>query len=170
MPLHERFVAGRLSSPEHHIFRCIVQYGYKDARRDSHNFETQLLMKVAEFIPQEGNTDMAGNASSVMVGMVSDQVVRHLEVPTRATRKKRLLKGCLRERMKAKVQELVKKKESEVSYIIGHKIVSAYESSSVVKRTEISICWFLRRNSRRPAVSLGLSHTSVVQVGMVYRL
>jgi KUP system potassium uptake protein len=171
VPLHERFVVSRLGSPEHHIFRCIVRYGYKDARRDSHNFETQLLMKVAAFIRQEGNADMARNASSVMVGMASDQVASALGGPNKGAKKKVAFKGEFEtEGMKAEVQELVKEKESGVSYVIGHTIVSAHESSSVVKRTAINIYGFLRRNSRRPAVSLGLPHTSVVEVGMVYRV
>lgn len=172
VPLNEQFVVGRLGSPEHHIFRCVVRYGYKDARRDSHNFENQLLMKVAEFIRQEGDdTDMARNANSVMVGMVSDQVASALEGPNKDNKKKVAFKEVFeRERTKAEVQELVKEKENGVSYVIGHTIVAAHESSSVVKRTAINIYGLLRRNSRRPTVSLGLPHTSVVEVGMVYRV
>lgn len=171
VPLNERFVIGRLGSPEDHIFRCLVQYGYKDTRRDAHNFETQLLMKVAEFIRQEGDTDVAQITNSVVVETVSDQVAGALEGPKIDKKKRVAFKGVFeRERMKAEVQELVKEKESGVSYVIGHTIVMAHESSSVVKRTAINIYGFLRRNSRRSSVSLGLPHTSVVEVGMVYRV
>ncbi|KAJ4757852.1 Potassium transporter [Rhynchospora pubera] len=171
VPLSERFVVGRLGSPEHHIFRCVVRYGYKDAKRDSHNFETQLLMKVAEFIRQEGDANMARNVNSIVVATISDQVASALEGSKKERKKRVAFKGVFeREKMKAEVQELVEEKENGVSYVIGHTIVLAHDSSSVLKRTAINIYGFLRRNSRRPSVSLGLPHTSVVEVGMVYRV
>lgn len=71
----------------------------------------------------------------------------------------------------AEVKELMEEKEAGVSYMIGHTCVFAHESSSAVKKFAVNVVYgFLRRNSRRPAVVLGIPHTSLIEVGMAYRV
>ena len=69
------------------------------------------------------------------------------------------------------VKTLLEERESGVSYIIGHTCVQAHESSSAVKKFAVNVVYgFLRRNSRRPAVELGIPNTSLIEVGMTYKV
>ena len=69
------------------------------------------------------------------------------------------------------VKTLLEELESGVSYMIGHTCVQAHESSPAVKKFAINVVYgFLRRNSRRPAVELGIPNTSLIEVGMTYKI
>ncbi|CAL5041451.1 unnamed protein product [Urochloa decumbens] len=69
------------------------------------------------------------------------------------------------------VKTLMEERESGVSYMIGHTCVEAHEASPAVKKFAVNVVYgFLRRNSRRPAAELGIPHTSLVEVGMTYRV
>ncbi|XP_022891524.1 potassium transporter 6-like isoform X6 [Olea europaea var. sylvestris] len=46
----ERFLVGHIGLREHHIYRCVVRYGYRDARVDDVKFENDLICSIAEYI------------------------------------------------------------------------------------------------------------------------
>ncbi|KAE8674196.1 putative potassium transporter 13 [Hibiscus syriacus] len=56
VPANLRFVISRIGPLDLCLFQCVVRYGYKDKRKDSHDFENQLIETVAEFL-QRGNND-----------------------------------------------------------------------------------------------------------------
>ncbi|OAY71478.1 putative potassium transporter 13, partial [Ananas comosus] len=172
IPIDERFLVGRIGPKEYRLFRCIVRYGYKDGGWDSYDFEDQLFMKIAEFLEQEED-ELWVNREMAVIGKLSNQVVsavsRSKEVEERQ-RKVKFEKVLVREKSKPEVRELVEEREAGVSYMMGHTCVLAHESSSFIKKFAIDVLYgFLRRNSRRPAVALGIPHTSLIEVGMVYR-
>ncbi|KAG8074949.1 hypothetical protein GUJ93_ZPchr0006g46465 [Zizania palustris] len=194
----ERFLVGRIGPPANRLFRCIVRYGYKEGRWDHFNFENQLLMKVVEFLRQEdAELSTSGEmsvipASSSCCGIM--QVIANTATPTssseiddddddsaccRTRRKVRFYDDEAADTeeeetaqwAKAEVKELLEEKEAGVSYMIGHTCVFAHESSSAIKKFVVNVVYgFLRRNSRRPAVVLGIPHTSLIEVGMAYRV
>ncbi|XP_020109061.1 probable potassium transporter 13 [Ananas comosus] len=173
IPIDERFLVGRIGPKEYRLFRCIVRYGYKDGGWDSYDFEDQLFMKIAEFLEQEED-ELWVNREMAVIGKLSNQVVsavsRSKEVEERQ-RKVKFEKVLVREKSKPEVRELVEEREAGVSYMMGHTCVLAHESSSFIKKFAIDVLYgFLRRNSRRPAVALGIPHTSLIEVGMVYRV
>nr|XP_029116219.1 probable potassium transporter 13 isoform X1 [Elaeis guineensis] len=171
VPVDERFLIGRIGPPEYRLFRCIVRHGYKDGGRDSHEFENQLLLKVAEYLQQEVGDSLVNGEMSV-VGQPSNPVVDAVVGSERTeTSKKRVrFREAVREDVRQEVRELVEEREAGVSYMMGHTCVLAHESSSFIKKFAINVVYgFLRRNSRRPAVALGMPHTSLIEVGMVYQ-
>ncbi|KAK1283737.1 putative potassium transporter 13 [Acorus calamus] len=69
------------------------------------------------------------------------------------------------------VRELVEARESGVVYMIGHTCVVARRPSPLMKKVAIDFVYgFLRRNFRRPAVTLGIPHEALIEVGMVYHV
>uniref|UniRef100_A0A0D6QYA2 Potassium transporter n=1 Tax=Araucaria cunninghamii TaxID=56994 RepID=A0A0D6QYA2_ARACU len=65
--------------------------------------------------------------------------------------------------------ELVDAKEAGVAHVLGHTYMKAKDSSSILKKVVINIVYaFLRRNCRGPSVTLGIPHTSLLEVGMIY--
>ncbi|KAG9439449.1 hypothetical protein H6P81_019614 [Aristolochia fimbriata] len=171
VPVSERFLIGRIGPPEYRLFRCIVRYGYKDARRDSYDFENQIIMKVGEFLQQESEGGGAlGNFS--LIGTPSRPVaeaVGHLPLKNvgGAGRPKKVRFKDLG--VKEEVKDLAEAKEAGVAYMMGNPCIIARESSSLWKKIAIDIVYgFLRRNCRGPAVALGIPYASLIEVGMVY--
>ena len=67
------------------------------------------------------------------------------------------------------VERLSEAKQMGVAYMIGNTRVVAREESSFLKKFAINLIYrFLRQNCQRPAVALGIPHTSLIEVGMVY--
>lgn len=191
----ERFLVGRVGSPENLLFRCVVRYGYKEGRWDHFNFENQLLMKVVEFLRlQEGAADPSDSGELSIIPAARpnyyNQLMMTVDVdaapqvasnssssaeiePGIFTRKVRFEEAWAgyEEMKSSEVKTLLEERESGVSYMIGHTCVLAHESSSAVKKFAVNIVYgFLRRNSRRPAVELGVPHASLIEVGMTYRV
>ncbi|KAJ0980781.1 hypothetical protein J5N97_009036 [Dioscorea zingiberensis] len=166
----QRFLIGRIGAPKYHIFQCIARYGYKDVRLDSNKFENQLLIKVAEFLQQEVS-EPAANGEMSVVGKPSDMVVGALMGIRESKKVGKKKKVRFQVGVKEEVKELIEEKESGVAYMMGHTCVVAHESSSFIKKFAINVIYgFLRRNSRRPAVALGVPHTSLIEVGMLYNV
>ncbi|CAN6684273.1 unnamed protein product [Malus baccata var. baccata] len=164
VPVGERFLVNRIGPPELSIFRCIVRYGYKDVR-DFYNFETQLVEKVAEFLKQESNSD-----EMAVRGQSPNQTYE-------ATRNE--VCGGSNEQWRDEVgsgeqwmKKLMEAREAGgVAYMMGNPYVVASEESPFLKKFAIDIVYgFLRRNCRRPAIALGIPHTSLIEVGMLYKV
>ncbi|KAM0950775.1 putative potassium transporter [Dioscorea sansibarensis] len=171
VPLDEQFLIGRVGPAEYSLFRCIVRYGYKDARKDSDEFENQVLMKVAEFLQQEvinGESPTEYEYKMPVVGKPSEPVI---DAFSKAKAKHKYKVRFTEVGVMDEVSELIEQKESGVSYMMGNTCVVAHDSSSFLKRFVIDIIYgFLHRNSRRRAVALGIPHTSLIEVGIVYRV
>lgn len=177
VPAEEQVLVSRIGSPEYRLFRCIVRYGYRDVRKDAYAFEGHVLNSVAEFL--KGNSDGCvesgayGGEMTVIrqpSSQLVDAVIRQPEngaVTGTSRRKVRFSTVGLNK----EVEELEAAREAGLAYMMGNTCVMASETSSYLKKFVIDIVYgFLRRNCRRPATSLGVPHTSLIEVGMVYRV
>ncbi|RXH86594.1 hypothetical protein DVH24_021867 [Malus domestica] len=176
VPLGERFLVNRIGPPELSIFRCIVRYGYKDVK-DCYNFETQLIEKVAEFLKQERNSEelaVRGQSPNQISAATRNEVYGGRavhwsdDVSGGSSEQWRDGVGSAKQWMK----KLMEAREAGgVTYMMGNPYVEASEVSPFLKKFAIDIVYnFLRRNCRRPAVTLGIPHTSVIEVGMLYQV
>ena len=177
VPAEEQVLVSRIGSPEYRLFRCIVRYGYRDVRKDAYAFEGHVLNSVAEFL--KGNSDGCvesgayGGEMTVIrqpSSQLVDAVIRQPEngaVTGTSRRKVRFSTVGLNK----EVEELEAAREAGLAYMMGNTCVMASETSSYLKKFVIDIVYgFLRQNCRRPATSLGVPHTSLIEVGMVYRV
>ncbi|KAL5746576.1 hypothetical protein ACOSP7_027722 [Xanthoceras sorbifolium] len=173
VPASEHFLITRIGSPEFSLFRCIARYGYKDLR-DSYKFESELIDKVAEFLRHECNVEglaVFGQQSSVYI---IDSVTRTAKKAGGGGggtgERKRVVLQCPKSGEES-VRELMEAKEAGVAYMTSNTYVLASEASSFVKRLAINTVYgFLRRNSRHTATTLGIPHTSLIEVGMAYHV
>ncbi|KAL5773540.1 hypothetical protein ACOSQ2_013464 [Xanthoceras sorbifolium] len=169
VPVNQRFLISRIGPPEFRFFQCVVQYGYKDVRKDSHAFESHLIEAVAEFLCSGGDDFDAGTSGGEMStnhqqlspqgDAVAGAGTRHKKVRFRGV-------GCSKE-----LDELAEARESGLAYMMGNTCVLAIETSSYLRKFIINVVYgFLRRNCRRPETALGVPHTSLIEVGMVYHV
>lgn len=176
VPVNQQFLVSSIGPPEFHFFQCVVRYGYKDARKDIHAFESHLIETVAEYLRSVGDDRGAGTSGGGMIvnnqqsSLEVDAIASKLENGNASGPKQKKVRfrgvGCNRE-----LEELEVARESGMAYMMGSTCVLASESSSYLKKFVINIVYgFLRRNSRRPATALGVPHASLIEVGMVYRV
>ncbi|XP_007024839.2 PREDICTED: probable potassium transporter 13 [Theobroma cacao] len=176
VPLNQRYVISRIGPAEFRLFQCVVRYGYKDERKDSHDFESRLIETVAEFL-QSGSDDSEVRALGMEFGLNQqessppvDVAALGLENGISSRASKRTVRfrgvGCSKE-----LEDLTEAKESGLAYMMGSTCILASETSSYLKKFVINIVYgFLRQNCRHPATALGIPHTSLIEVGMVYRV
>ncbi|CAK8537823.1 unnamed protein product [Lathyrus sativus] len=149
---NERLVISRIGPKEFHMFRCIVRYGYKDMQQENYNFENKLVSAIIQFVETEDNAEEQTNQLTIDDGNIN------ININTE-------------ESYKAESIQILKAKESGVTYIIGHSYAEAKKSSSLLKKFGIDIVYaFLSKNCRDHDIMLDVAHTSLLEVGMAYHV
>lgn len=180
-----RLRISRVGPKEYGMFRCIIRYGYKDLQHENSNFENRLVCGLVQFVETEfvhalkptsecskelGNSDFEAFSAIKHTLINSNQEMNMLQ-PICGSEEK-LKSGidqlesllCKEESLK-----ILKAKESGVTYILGHSYAKSKESSSIFKKFAIDIVYaFLSKNCRGPNVVLNVTHTSLLEVGMMY--
>lgn len=148
--------------------------------RDCYNFETQLIEKVAEFLKQESTIEdmtVRGQSPNQISAAVGNEVCRDI-----AEQRRKEVSGGSGEQWSntgfhslGSCQEMKKLMEAReaggVAYMMGNPYIVASGVSPFLKKFAINIVYgFLRRNCRRPAIALGVPHTSLLEVGMLYQV
>lgn len=145
---NERLVISRIGPKEFHMFRCIVRYGYKDMQQENYNFENKLVSAIIQFIETEDYAEEQTNELTIDDGNIN-----------------------MEDSCKAESMQILKAKESGVTYIIGHSYAEAKKSSSILKKFGIDIVYaFLSKNCRDHDIMLDVAHTSLLEVGMAYHV
>ncbi|XP_011022399.1 PREDICTED: probable potassium transporter 13 isoform X4 [Populus euphratica] len=187
---NQRFIVSRIGPAEFRLYRCIVRFGYKDARKDSYAFETDLIETVRVFLQHESDDgDARDSVSEMPVNQHESDSVSEMPVNQHES-------DCLRDDVSMRVENgsgaglarcrrvrfcgvdnskeleyLEDAREAGLAYMMGNTCVLARETSSFVKKFAINIVYgFLRRNCRSPSTALGVPHTSLIEVGMAYRV
>lgn len=146
----------------------MFRYGYKDVR-DCYKFETQLIEEVAEFMKQEAhNKEMAVREREQSSNRMSAAARNEVSIASSEQWRNHTKGGG------AECQEVNKLKEAReagVAYMMGNTCVVASNVSPFLKKFAIDIVYgFLRRNCRRPAIALGIPHSSLIEVGILYQV
>lgn len=173
---NQQFTVSRIGPPEFRFYRCIVRFGYKDARKDTHAFESHMIETVAKFLQRHSDDGDAGAFGGEMTvnrqepSWPVDDVALRLEngAADEASQKTVRFRGVV---CSQELEDLEEAREAGMAYMIGNTCVLARETSSYVKKFVINIVYgFLRQNCRRPSTALGVPHTSLIEVGMVYHV
>ncbi|KAG4214032.1 hypothetical protein ERO13_A01G096200v2 [Gossypium hirsutum] len=167
VPGDKRYHVSRIGPPEFCFYRCILRFRYKDVG-DKNDLETQLIEKVSEFLKHQSisETYLAAGQAPIPVKDVSKM---GYEINAGEGNRRRKAAGSKMTPTSNEVQELMEAKESGVAYIIASTRIKAKDASYLVKKFAINIIYgFLRRNSRRSPVALGIPHASLIEIGMLY--
>lgn len=167
VPANERFFITQVGQPELHILRCTVRYGYKDLR-DAYDFESHLIDRVVEFLRcgDHNGATFPPNSPSNHARDRNDVVN---ETGSLAIGRRRVRFQGVEPSING-VEKLMEARQVGVAYMIGNTCVVPREGSFFFKKVAVNIYGFLRQNCRRPAVELGIPHTALIEVGMVYHV
>ncbi|XP_059438723.1 potassium transporter 5-like [Corylus avellana] len=160
VPVEERFLIRRVEPKELNVFRCVVRYGYMDARTEQEPFEVLLIERLKEFIADDFwfsqrtvNNDENNGENGAVVDGENDEKRRREAVEIRDI--KVVEKAC----------------RAGVVHLIGENEVVAGKSAGIGKRILIDYAYnFLRRNLRQTEKVFDIPHKRMLKVGMTYEL
>ncbi|TKY47175.1 Potassium transporter 1 [Spatholobus suberectus] len=182
----ERLVISRVSSKELGMFHCIVRYGYKDIQQEKYNFENKLISAIIQFVESEeesiaesthelpanaGNSNVEDHGVSLSQNTFDKSFCEENLFPSSCVLQVMMNGDNHLEKSLYKDESLqiMKAKEFGVTYILGHSLAKANNSSSILKKFAIDIVFaFLSKNCRESDVVLDVPHTSLLEVGMTY--
>ncbi|KAJ1283770.1 hypothetical protein BS78_03G151900 [Paspalum vaginatum] len=72
---YERHLIGRIGPREFRMYRCVIRHGYKDVPGDDHDFENDLVVRIAEFVHMEAADAAAASATAASAPRDSDASV-----------------------------------------------------------------------------------------------
>ncbi|KAG6672419.1 hypothetical protein I3842_16G056600 [Carya illinoinensis] len=155
VPLEDRFLFKRVEPRELSIFRCIVRYGYKDARTEWESFKEMLIIQLKYFIRKDvfmsrlpGTTNMASYESDDKeVSRLSTEEIAQMEVE--------------------KVDEALN--VGDIVHLMGESEVVASKGSSFLKKLVINYAYnWLRRSVRQVDEIFMIPRKRLLKVGMTY--
>lgn len=170
----ERLLIRRMGPKEYGMFRCIVRYGYKDLQQENYDFENKLVSGIVQFVEKdEERSDNISDAEAFYAPehtfTISNQEENRVQPLCDLQETESVVDHLGNSLCKDESLQILKAKESGVTYILGHSYAKSKKSSSVLKKIAIDIVYtFLSKNSRGPDVALNVPHTSLLEVGMVY--
>ncbi|KAM7257107.1 hypothetical protein ACFE04_012848 [Oxalis oulophora] len=154
----QQFLVTRIGPSEIYLFRCIVKYGYKDAKKDHHAFEDQLIKAVADCLQQSvDNSDFTPPKLEMSVNRKRSTalVIDENEAGLGCSSQKKKVRFLDVNIGRRELEKLMEARESGLTYMMGSTYVVARETSSRVKKFVINIVYgFLRQNCRSPATTL----------------
>ncbi|CAK9326939.1 unnamed protein product [Citrullus colocynthis] len=176
----DRLLISRVGPKDCNMFRCIVRYGYRDLLQENYNFENRLVFSLVHYVETEGH--FWKPMTQVSRGCENSEEPCEYEPLEQAFTSSNMLQSsnkyqatdtAVDDREKSthneEAMQILRAKESGITYIFGHCSVKAKKSSSIFKKLAIDIVYaFLKQNCREPEVLLNVPHTSLLEVGMVY--
>ncbi|XP_021746067.1 potassium transporter 1-like [Chenopodium quinoa] len=165
----ERFIVGRIGPKEYGMFRCVVQYGYKDLLQENYDFENRVVSELIRFVETEEHDPGKGIMQEADTSTLLIEYQNH-EAGALDSKLMDLNLGNLDNFIhRDESIKILRARESGVAYIFSHSYAKAKKSSSIFKKFAINILYaFLSKNCRGPDVALNVPHTSLLEVGMVY--
>ncbi|KAG4974746.1 potassium transporter 1-like [Glycine soja] len=182
----ERLLISRVNSKELGMFHCIVRYGYKDIQQEKYNFENKLISSIVQFVESEEESieepthelsanDENSNVEDHGVSLSQNTFDKSCCEENLLPSSRALLvmmngdnhpEKCFYE---DESLQIMKAKEFGVTYILGHSLAKAKNSSSILKKFAIDVVFgFLSKNCRESDAVLDVPHTSLLEVGMTY--
>ncbi|KAK4606351.1 hypothetical protein RGQ29_000550 [Quercus rubra] len=179
----ERILISRVGPKECGMFRCILRYGYKDLQQENYNFENRLVSGLVQFVETEdetaskatdfcgefGNSDVEAFDSSVHTISISypeeDRVRCSCDIQVMTSDIGRVESFLLKDES----LQILKAKESGITYVLGHSYAKSKKPSSIFKKFAIDVAYaFLSKNSTESNILMKVSPTSLLEVGMIY--
>ncbi|GMH25988.1 hypothetical protein Nepgr_027831 [Nepenthes gracilis] len=171
IPPEERFLFRRVQPRELCIFRCIIRYGYTDARGDEEPFERTLAERLKEFMREELWMDPSSRQQQIMTDGVEkeaegseDGIKNGVETNDRG-------EGMNHEEVEKGIEVLDKAWSAGVVHLMGENEVVAAKGSGIGKKILINYGYsFLKKNLRQSDKVLDIPHKRLLKVGMTYEL
>lgn len=168
VPVEERFLIRRVEPKELNVFRCVVRYGYMDARNEQEPFEILLIERLKEFIADDfwfSQKMLNNDGNNGDHGALDDGENDENKDVNQVDEEKR------REALEKEIEAVEKACRAGVVHLIGENEVVADKAAGIGKRILIDYVYnFLRRNLRQSEKVFDIPHKRMLKVGMTYEI
>lgn len=168
VPVEERFLIRRVEPKELNVFRCVVRYGYMDARNEQEPFEILLIERLKEFIADDfwfSQKMLNNDGNNGDHGALDDGENDENKDVNQVDEEKR------REALEKEIGAVEKACRAGVVHLIGENEVVADKAAGIGKRILIDYVYnFLRRNLRQSEKVFDIPHKRMLKVGMTYEI
>ncbi|XP_042964495.1 potassium transporter 5-like isoform X2 [Carya illinoinensis] len=155
VPLEDRFLFKRVEPRELSIFRCIVRYGYKDAKTEWGSFKEMLTIQLKDFIRKDVFISRLPHTTNMASYEPDDNEVSRLRTEEIAQREVE------------KVDEALN--VGDIVHLMGENEVVASKGSSFLKKLVINYAYnWLRRSVRQVDEVFMIPRKRLLKVGMTY--
>ncbi|KAG6645532.1 potassium transporter 5-like [Carya illinoinensis] len=155
VPPEDRFLFKRVEPRELSIFRCIVRYGYKDARTEWEFFKEMLTIQLKDFIRKDVFMSRLPHTTNMASHESDDNEVSRLRIEEIAQRELE------------KVDEALN--VGDIVHLMGENEVVASKGSSFLKKLVINYAYnWLRRSVRQVDEVFMIPRKRLLKVGMTY--
>ncbi|KAG6672433.1 hypothetical protein I3842_16G057500 [Carya illinoinensis] len=155
VPLEDRFLFKRVEPRELSIFRCIVRYGYKDAKTEWESFKEMLTIQLKDFIRKDVFISRLSHTTNMASYEPDDNEVSRLRTEEIAQREVE------------KVDEALN--VGDIVHLMGENEVVASKGSSFLKKLVINYAYnWLRRSVRQVDEVFMIPRKRLLKVGMTY--
>ncbi|KNA19782.1 hypothetical protein SOVF_058470 [Spinacia oleracea] len=169
VPAEERFLFRRVHPRELYVFRCVVRYGYTDARNEEEPFERLLIDRLKEFIKDEfwvyTQKDHPLSLQHVQEHESSDHIHEgDHNIENTLTR-------ANEEALEKEIEVVDKAWNSGVVHMMGESQVVANKGASIGKKIVIDFAFnFMKKNLRQSDKMFDIPRKRLLKVGMTYEL
>ncbi|GMH30984.1 hypothetical protein Nepgr_032827 [Nepenthes gracilis] len=174
IPPEERFLFRRVQPKELYVFRCIVRYGYTDARDEEEPFERTLAERLKAFVREEFWIDSMRQKNK------EDSIEKEAEASEEGIKNgdedrddpaTQGAEGVNNEELEEEMAVLDKAWRGGVVHLMGENEVVAGKGSGIGKKILIDYGYsFLRKNLRQSEKVFDIPHRRLLKVGMTYEL
>ncbi|KAL8513458.1 hypothetical protein ACS0TY_012789 [Phlomoides rotata] len=149
VPIEERFLFRRVKPKELQVFRCVVRYGYTDARSEEVPFEQLLFERLKEYIREDYKFSLIGSEGG------GDQNENRNDNAV----------------VENDIEILDNAWQSGVVHLVGTQEVVAAKGSNFAKKVVIDYAYnFLKKNVRQSNTVFDIPQERMLKVGMTYEL
>ncbi|XP_059625739.1 potassium transporter 5-like [Cornus florida] len=167
VPVEERVIFRRIKPDELNVFRCVVRYGYTDARNEHEPFERMLVDRLKEFIREDSmfHAMVCNNQKDGEIDDGSGNGDNVNEDSKQAEAEKQV------DAMEREIEVVEKAWRAGVVHLMGENEVIAGKGANIGKKILIDYAYnFLKRNLRQTEKVFDIPHKRMLKVGMTYEL
>ncbi|XP_020592769.1 potassium transporter 5-like [Phalaenopsis equestris] len=197
---HERFLFRQLEPREFRLFKCVVRYGYRDAKETAMDFEKSLIKQLKEFVYheffiREGNQSFPNcqleepgtettETNRRIARMAPDETLKpqgsagsdssgsiRPANSNRSGNSSGIRAAALIPAIEEEKQFIQKEMERGVVYLLGETEMVAKPSSSIIKRAVVNNMYqFIKRNFRQGDEAMSIPKSRLLKVGVTYEI
>lgn len=174
VPVEERFLFRRVSPRDLYVFRCVVRYGYTDARNEDEPFERILVERLKEFM----RDDFWMHVSKTQIDQRPGDVVEIADEPNHGDVNDNDIHENEEERVKANEEEMEREIEVidrasrlGVVHLVGEPEVMSHKGAGLGKRIVVDLAYnFIKKNLRQTDKTLDIPRKRLLKVGIIYEI
>ncbi|KAL9235782.1 hypothetical protein vseg_010518 [Gypsophila vaccaria] len=172
VPAEERFLFRRVNPRELYVFRCVVRYGYTDARNEEESFERLLVERLKEFMRDDfWIHNVNKNQIEQPVGDAIEMAEETNQGDIHDNVNEDAITKANEEEMEREIEVVERASRVGIVHLMGETEVISNKGAGLGKKIVIDLAYdFIKKNLRQTDKTLDIPRKRLLKVGMTYEL